>query len=251
VRPQPAPATTHICVDDHQPRRPCGGAPTLRPVAVRTEEPEPSGADGPSRSLGVLRGLAIGAAIALLALLTYGVVTQPADTTIDEAIAQGEPVAAPGFELEVLTAPEDGQGAAVQAFARAASDGRVGLQELRGTPVVLNFWASWCEPCREEAPVLQSAWERSAGDGVLVLGLNMQDARPDARAFVEEFGLAYPNVREPGGDVARSYGMTGLPETFFISAQGDVVAHARGAVDASQLERGVAAAIAGEPAALR
>lgn len=99
--------------------------------------------------------------------------------------------------------------------------------------------------------MLQAAWEGSAGDGVLVLGLNMQDARPDARAFIEEFGLAYPNVREPGGDVARRYGMTGLPETFFISAQGDVVAHARGAVGEAQLEQGVAAALAGEPAPLR
>lgn len=220
-------------------------------MAVRTEEPGPCAPDQPSRSRGVLRGLAIGAAIALLGLLTYGVLTQPADTTIDEAIARGEPVAAPAFELEVLRAPQDAQGPAVQAFARAASDGRVGIEELRGTPVVLNFWASWCEPCREEAPVLQAAWEGSAGDGVLVLGLNMQDARPDARAFIEEFGLTYPNVREPGGDVARRYGMTGLPETFFISAQGDVVAHARGAVGEAQLEQGVAAALAGEPAPLR
>ena len=220
-------------------------------MAVPTEEPESSVADEPSRSRGVLRGLAVGAAIALLDLLTYGVLTQPADTTIDEAIAQGEPVAAPEFELEVLAAPQDAQGPAVQAFARAASDGRVGIEELRGTPVVLNFWASWCEPCREEAPALQSAWERAPGEGVLVLGLNMQDARPDARAFIEEFDLTYPNVREPGGDVARSYGMTGLPETFFISAEGDVVAHARGAVDAAQLEQGMAAAMAGEPALLR
>jgi cytochrome c biogenesis protein CcmG/thiol:disulfide interchange protein DsbE len=220
-------------------------------VAVRTEEPDPPAADGPSRSRGVLRGLAIGAAIALLALLTYGVLTQPADTTIDDAIARGEPVGAPAFELEVLTAPQDAGGAAVQAFAQAAADGRVGLEELRGTPVVLNFWASWCEPCRDEAPLLQSAWERSGGDDVLVLGLDTQDARPDARGFIEEFGLAYPNIREPGGDVSRSYGMTGLPETYFISAQGDVVAHARGAVDAAQLEQGMAAAVAGEPAVLR
>ncbi len=220
-------------------------------MAVRTEEPQPSAADEPPRSRGVLRGLAIGAAIALLVLLTYGVLSQPADTTIDEAIAQGEPVRAPAFELDVLAPPRDARGPAVEAFARVAGDGRVGIQELRGTPVVLNFWASWCEPCREEAPLLQSAWERSGGDGVLFLGLDMQDARPDARAFIEQFGLTYPNVREPGGEVARSYGMTGLPETFFISAQGDVVAHARGAVDAAQLEQGMAAAVAGEPTVLR
>jgi cytochrome c biogenesis protein CcmG/thiol:disulfide interchange protein DsbE len=220
-------------------------------VAVRTEEPDPPAADEPSRSRGVLRGLAIGAAVALLALLTYGVLTQPADTTIDDAIVRGEPVAAPAFDLEVLTPPRDASGPAAQAFARAAADGRVGLEELRGTPVVLNFWASWCEPCREEAPLLQSAWERSGGDGVLVLGLDTQDARPDARAFVEEFALTYPNVREPGGEVSRAFGMTGLPETFFISADGQVVAHARGAVDAAQLEQGMAAAAAGEPAVLR
>ncbi len=235
----------------HHPHKIGGSRLRLRAVAVRTEEPEPSAADEPQHSRGVLRGLAIGAAIALLALLTYGVLTQPADTTIDDAIARGEPVAAPAFELEVLTPPEGAEGAAVEAFAQAAADGRVGLEELRGTPVVLNFWASWCEPCREEAPLLQTAWEGTGGDGVLVLGLDTQDARPDARAFVEEFGLSYPNVREPGGDVSRRFGMTGLPETFFISAEGDVVAHARGAVDAAQLEQGIAAAIAGEPAVLR
>lgn len=227
------------------------GVLRLAPVAVRAQEPESPAADEPQRSRGVLRGLAIGAAIALLALLTYGVLTQPADTTIDDAIARGEPVAAPAFELEVLTPPEGAEGGAVDAFVQAGADGRVGLEELRGTPVVLNFWASWCDPCRDEAPLLQSAWERSGGDGVLMLGLDTQDARPDARAFVEEFGLSYPNIREPGGDVSQSFGMTGLPETFFISAQGDVVAHARGAVDAAQLEQGMAAAVAGEPAVLR
>ena len=220
-------------------------------MAVGTEESESPVADEPSRSRSVLRGLAIGAAIALLALLTYGVLTQPADTTIDDAISRGEPVAAPAFDLEVLTPPQGAGGPAAQAFARAAADGRVSLVELRGTPVVLNFWASWCGPCREEAPLLQSAWERSDGDGILVLGLDTQDARPDARAFIEELGLAYPNIREAGGDVSRSFGMTGLPETFFISAQGDVVAHASGAVGAAQLEQGTAAAMAGEPAVLR
>lgn len=223
---------------------------TLLPLlAVRKQEIPPP-AEEPRRSRAVLRGLAIGAALALMALLTYGVLSQPADTTIDDAIAQGQPVAAPAFALEVLAAAHGVDGPAARTFAQAAADGRVGIEELRGTPVVLNFWASWCDPCEDEIPVLQAAWERSSGEGPLVLGLNTQDSRPDAKAFMDAFGMTYPNIREGDGEIARSYGMTGVPETFFISAQGDIVAHAIGEIDAVQLERGIAAARFGKPTPL-
>ena len=193
-----------------------------------------------------VRALTVLAAALLLALLTYGVLAQPVDTTIDDALARSQAVAAPGFELEVL-APARGKGPASRAFTSAAADGRVALEELRGRPVVVNFWASWCEPCREEAPLLQAAWQDARQRGVLFVGLDMQDARGDARAFLREFSITYPNVRDPGEKVARRWRLTGLPETFFINAKGEVVAHVIGAIDRRQLANGITAAESGRP----
>ncbi len=120
------------------------------------------------------------------------------------------------------------------------------LRELRGTPLVVNFWASWCDPCRAEAKVLEAAWKQQ--DDVLFVGLDAQDAREDARDFIGQFGLTFPHVRDPGNDTQRAWGVTGLPETYFIDARGRVVGHVIGTVDEAQLREGVAAAKAGRPA---
>lgn len=131
----------------------------------------------------------------------------------------------------------------------ALSDGRLALSELRGTAVVLNFWASWCAPCRTEARVLEDGWQEAGQRGVLFLGLNMQDVTEDARDFVREFGLTFPHVREGGKETARRYGATGLPETFFISARGRVVGHVIGAMEPGQLRAGISAAERDRPIA--
>ncbi|MDQ6916158.1 MAG: TlpA family protein disulfide reductase, partial [Actinomycetota bacterium] len=124
---------------------------------------------------------------------------------------------------------------------------RVSLTHLRGTPVVLNFWASWCVPCRQEAPVLERFWRAQRGSGAVVLGLDMQDVTDDARGFVRQFGMTYPNVRDQGNDAARRYGTTGIPETFFISRAGRIVGHVIGVVSEGQLRDGLTAARAGRP----
>ena len=178
----------------------------------------------------------------LVALLVYGVLRQAPDSTIDDALAAGRPIPARSFALEVLEPGRD-LGALRARLARASVDGRVGIAELRGVAVVLNFWASWCGPCREEAPRLQRAWrEQALPAGVLMLGLAMQDVRSDARAFIREFAVTYPNVRDPTNEVARRYGVTGLPETFFISAGGQIVGHVVGVISDRQLAQGIAAA---------
>ena len=112
---------------------------------------------------------------------------------------------------------------------------------------MLNFWASWCDPCRAEAKVLEKAWKAQPG-GVLFLGLDAQDAREDARDFIDQFGLTFPHVRDPGNDTQRDWGVTGLPETYFIAADGKVVGHVIGTVDETQLRDGIAAARSGRPA---
>jgi cytochrome c biogenesis protein CcmG/thiol:disulfide interchange protein DsbE len=181
-----------------------------------------------------------------IALLVYGLSTKSPRTDIDDMLARAEPVPAPDFELPVL---ERGSlGPVLERRLRGAlADGRVALDELRGTPVVLNFWASWCVPCREEAPTLERGWRRSRPAGVLFLGLNMQDLTGDARAFIREFDNTYLNVRDQSNGVARDWGVTGIPETFFITAKGRVVGHVIGVVSAERLRRGVAASRSGQP----
>jgi cytochrome c biogenesis protein CcmG, thiol:disulfide interchange protein DsbE len=202
---------------------------------VTVDAPERSG-----RLRWVARGLAILAAAAFLGLLAYGLFTKDPDTTIDDALAEGRPVSAPAFTLDVL---QHGAVAPRSVARRATADGRLSLSELRGSPVVLNFWASWCLPCRDESRDLERAWTRNARPrGVVVLGLDMQDITDDARAFIREFRLTYPMVREGGNDTAQRYGTTGIPETYFISARGDVVGHVIGAASPAQLRAGIAAA---------
>jgi cytochrome c biogenesis protein CcmG, thiol:disulfide interchange protein DsbE len=189
-----------------------------------------------------LRIAGVVAAAAFVALLAYGLTSKATNSTIDDALSRGEAVPAPGFTLAALAHGRD-TGAAGD---RAAADGDVSLSELRGTPVVLNFWASWCDPCRGEAKVLEQGWKQQEGD-VLFLGLDAQDAREDARDFIAQFGITFPHVRDPGNDTQRAWGVTGLPETYFIAADGKVVGHVIGTVDAAQLSEGVAAARAGRP----
>ena len=88
--------------------------------------------------------------------------------------------------------------------------------DLEGHPVVINFWASWCLPCREEAPLLERTWRRFRDEGVMFLGVNIQDAESDAKAFLEEFDITYPVVRDLDQKLTRSFGVRGLPETFFV-----------------------------------
>lgn len=110
------------------------------------------------------------------------------------------------------------------------------LSELVGPkPIVLNFWASWCPPCRRESPMLEAAWRRYR-NRVLFLGINFQDGDEAARAFIREFGLTFPSGADPRGRVGVDYGVYGLPETFFINSEGRVLARHVGELSASQLE---------------
>jgi len=116
--------------------------------------------------------------------------------------------------------------------------GTLALEQLRGRPVVLNFWASWCEPCEDEAPLLADAHDRY-GDEIAFVGVNIKDALSDARAFDTRFALEYPDVRDESGKIFRDYGLTGQPETFFIDRSGNIVFHATGPLDSGILSQAI------------
>lgn len=96
------------------------------------------------------------------------------------------------------------------------------LEDLRGQGVVLNFWASWCDPCRDEAALLEATWRREQGNGIVFIGLDYLDQEPAAKAYLEEFDITYPNGPDLKSAAARRYGIKGVPETFFIDPQGNI-----------------------------
>lgn len=96
------------------------------------------------------------------------------------------------------------------------SGGSMKSVDLKGRPVVFNFWASWCIPCREEAKTLEAAWNRHKGEGLMIVGVNVQDSVADAQGFVDEFGLTYPSIRDTDLKLWTRFGVRGLPETFFV-----------------------------------
>jgi cytochrome c biogenesis protein CcmG/thiol:disulfide interchange protein DsbE len=159
---------------------------------------------------------------AILALLAYGVASSGPSQTIDDALAQGRRVPAPA-----LTLPRLGSGA------------QASLGDYRGQVVVLNFWASWCVPCRDESPLLQRWHDRIASHGGTVLGVNVLDVSSDARAFVREYGLTYPMLRDGGGESAKDFGVIGYPETFVIDRRGRIAAVRRGPLEEGDLRRRV------------
>jgi cytochrome c biogenesis protein CcmG/thiol:disulfide interchange protein DsbE len=111
----------------------------------------------------------------------------------------------------------------------------ISLADQRGKPVVINFWASWCPPCRIEAPLIERTWRAYKDRGLIFLGINIQDRKEDALNYMREFDITYPNGPDPTGEIAIDYGVSGLPVTFFVSRKGEVVRRWVGAVEHSVL----------------
>lgn len=109
------------------------------------------------------------------------------------------------------------------AFTLTTFDGqKISSADLLGKGVVLNFWASWCDPCRDEAAMLEETWNREKDNGIVFVGLDYLDQEPAAKAYMAEFGITYPSGPDLQSAAARRYGIKGVPETFFINPQGSI-----------------------------
>jgi cytochrome c biogenesis protein CcmG/thiol:disulfide interchange protein DsbE len=165
--------------------------------------------------------IAILAVLAVIGLLTFGLLSKGSS-----GIALGE--AAPTSPLPRLEGAGGGS-----------------LADYRGRWVLVNFWASWCGPCREEAPALERFQQHHGGGRFTVLGIDSRDLSGDGRAFVRRFGLSYPQLRDGNGDAAHEYGTTGVPENFLVDPAGKVRLLVRGPVSEEYLDRYVAPLLRG------
>lgn len=151
-------------------------------------------------------------AAVVLALLGYALLARPT-----AALQVGSPV--PDFQLTALDGSE------------------MSLSAARGEVIVINFFASWCAPCREEAADLEQTWRKYQGQGVQFFGIAYKDAASKAEAFLAKYGVTYPSAVEPGNRTARAYGLTGVPETFVVDRQGQLVRHFLGPISEAQLSQ--------------
>jgi cytochrome c biogenesis protein CcmG/thiol:disulfide interchange protein DsbE len=148
------------------------------------------------------------AAALLVGLLAYGLTTTGTDTTLDSATAEGKRVEPPtSASLPVLGGDRTGS-----------------LADYKGKVVLVNIWASWCEPCRDELPLIQKTHEMMSARGGTVLGIDVKENSGAALKAVDEFGLTFPNLRDRDGSYVREWGQTGYPENYVIDRDGKVVA---------------------------
>ena len=167
------------------------------------------------------QALSVALVVGLLGLLVWKVAHQLGDETVASDVRTGNRPTAPAFDLDRL----DG--------------GTLSSDDLDGKVQVINFWASWCEPCRDEAPLLEQTWRDLRKRGVVVVGVDHQDAASFARGFARKYRMTYPLVRDPDDKLYDRYGATGVPESFFVARDGRVVAHVPGAVTRETLAEGL------------
>ena len=170
----------------------------------------------------LLPGLIAVAAVALLALLTFGVSKQNDTSSIDALVQQGKFPVAPNARM---------------ALPVLGGAGKATLASFRGKVVVLNVFASWCEPCQAEAPLLASEQHTLAKSGATLVGVTYEDDPLASEQFAKRYHITYPVLRDASGNFVRSFGTTGVPETFVINRQGRIQALQRFPVNSQWLSR--------------
>jgi cytochrome c biogenesis protein CcmG/thiol:disulfide interchange protein DsbE len=169
----------------------------------------------------VRSAIAVLAVLAVVGLLTFGLLSKGSS-----GVALGDP------------APSG-------ALPRLEGKGDETIASYRGRWVLVNFWASWCVPCRQEAPELEKFQKRHGSSKFTVLGIDSRDLSGDGRKFVRDYGLSYPQLRDGNGDMAHEFGTTGVPENFLFGPDGKLRLLLRGPVDAEYLETYVAPRLPG------
>jgi len=170
----------------------------------------------------VARAGAVALVAVLFVLLVVHMATAQHGAAVAAAVAAGKQTAAPDFELH-----------------RLDRSGRLKLSSLRGRVVVLNFWASWCRACKDEARTLAAASSRWQRRGVVFVGIDSQDFSSDARAFTRRFGLHYADLHDGSGGQMTRYGVTGLPETWTVTRDGKLADHIAGVTGSHRLDRAI------------
>ena len=176
--------------------------------------------------------------IGMLALLVWRVVAADRGAQLVKAVGAGKRPTAPAFTLPVIWTRSPTWPTVLQPL---LAQPKLPLHRLRGRPVVLNFWASWCVPCKEEAPRLNAAARQHAG-AVVFLGVDVQDLTTDARRFLRRHDVVYASLHDNAGATYDGYGLTGVPETYWLDAAGRIVDHFAGPVSREQLESGIRSA---------
>jgi len=115
------------------------------------------------------------------------------------------------------------------------------LAALKGHPVVVNFWASWCEACKTEEPLMQAAWQKYQAQGVVFVGIAVNDEPAPGKLFMKQYGITYPSGPATTDQTVVDYALPGLPDTIFINRQGVVIAKHEGQISAQDLESGIQA----------
>jgi cytochrome c biogenesis protein CcmG/thiol:disulfide interchange protein DsbE len=172
----------------------------------------------------VIPGLVVVAAVALIALLAFGVSGQKANSSIDSALSRGIDPPVPDAKV---------------ALPKLGSPGSATVADYRGKVVVLNVFASWCDPCKAEAPILERAQHLLARHAGTVLGVTYLDNSSDSEQFVRQEHITYPVVRDINDSFVRAFGTTGVPETFVINRQGRIAAARRYQLTGDWLQRTV------------
>jgi peroxiredoxin len=170
--------------------------------------------------------------------------TEAQGEEIRRNLARRRPVKAPDFAAELIhagTLPKSLQ----EPFERAAAKDSLELSQLRGTPVVLYMWSSQCAPCRADTRLVEATWKRWGPRGVMFVGANVKESAAAARAVIGQYDLTYPGISDRSGEIAAQYGVTALPQTFFISSEGDIVGEVAGSPSVRQLELGSSSADSG------